>query len=100
MNPNIDLVKAAAVTPEEHRVRNVKTFRVALDSVIQGMRRLETETASEEVILARQATQNAVMWLGMEMKRLGKILGTPSPYPDGYKPENSIVNPTADGLKL
>lgn len=36
------------------------------------------------------------MWLGMMLKEMG----TPNPYPESYNPENAVVEPTADGLKL
>jgi hypothetical protein len=36
------------------------------------------------------------MWLGMHLKELG----TPNPYPNSYNTGNSVVDPTADGMKL
>jgi hypothetical protein len=36
------------------------------------------------------------MWLGMDLKRLYE----PNPYPNSYNPSNTVVEPTADGLKL
>lgn len=41
--------------------------------------------------------QEAVMWLGMDLKRLG----TPNPYPSSKDPSTGTkIEPTADGLKL
>ena len=36
------------------------------------------------------------MWLGMDLKDLG----SKNPYPNSYNPANTIVDATADGLKL
>ncbi len=74
-------------------IRQAKEFRVALDGVLQLMK---ARPSSRECALAITKTQEAIMWLGMELKRLG----TDNPYPNSYKPENTVVDPTADGLKL
>ena len=51
---------------------------------------------SRERSLVITKLQEAIMWLGMDLKDLGAA----NPYPNSYKPENTIVEPTADGLKL
>jgi hypothetical protein len=94
--PELDLVKAAAVTPAEHHISSIKTLRVSLDAVLQCMHRVQARQGSREIALSVTKVQESIMWLGMELKRAG----TPSPYPESYKPENAIVHPTADGLKL
>lgn len=40
--------------------------------------------------------ESCIMRQGMALK----YIGTPNPYPDSKDPSNTIVNPTADGLKL
>lgn len=50
---------------------------------------------SRERSLALTKLQEAVMWLGMDLKDLGN----PSPYPNSYI-KNIVVDKTADGLKL
>jgi hypothetical protein len=94
--PEIDLVKAAAVTPEEHHLRSIETLRVSLDSVLQCIHRVQARQGSREIALSVTKVQEGSMWLGAELKRCGGTL----PYPNSYKPENATVDPTADGLKL
>lgn len=74
-------------------IRAAKEERVALDVVLQMMK---SRSASRERALAITKLQECIMWLGMELKRLG----TPNPYPNSYKPESPVVDPTADGLKM
>lgn len=71
-----------------------KQLRVAIDGSIQ---RLNALSPSKERALAIIKLQEAVMWLGMDLKRLFDGI---SCYPEGYNPENATVHPVADGLKL
>lgn len=50
-----------------------KTFRKELDSVLQSMK---AATPSRERALSITKLQECVMWLGMDLKRLGEIVGT------------------------
>jgi len=52
--------------------------------------------SSRERALAVTKIQEAIMWLGMDLKRLG----TPDPYPESKNPKNTVVAPVADGLKM
>ena len=70
-----------------------KEIRVELDRTLQ---KLKAFGPSRERSLSITKLQEAIMWLGMDLKRLD----APNPYPNSYKPENVIVDPTADGLKL
>ncbi len=70
-----------------------KELRVALDIQLQ---RLKGLPASRERSLTITKLQEAIMWLGMDLKRLA----APNPYPNSYDPTNAIVDPTADSLKL
>lgn len=71
-----------------------KALRKVIDSIIQEVKDLP---ASRERSLAITKLQEAVMWLGMDLKRLG----TPNPYPSSKDPSTgSRIEPTADGLKL
>jgi len=70
-----------------------KQIRVAIDGILQ---RVKVLPASRERSLVTTKLQEATMWLGMDLKRLG----TPNPYPNSKDPSNTIVDPTADGLKL
>ncbi len=79
----------------EQNIFDVKTYRVQLDSILQSMKS-KPRMCSRERSLVITKLQEAIMWLGMELKELG----TENPYPNSYKPENATVDPTADGLKL
>lgn len=70
-----------------------KELRVALDAELQKLKDL---TSSRERSIAITKVQEAIMWLGMDLKRLD----CPNPYPNSYNPTNTTVDPTADGLKL
>ena len=73
-----------------------KEWRVELDDCLQRMKANHLIRTSRERSLAMTKLEECIMWLGMDLK----AIGTPNPYPNSYKPENSIVDPTADGLKL
>jgi hypothetical protein len=70
-----------------------KHLRKDLDKQLQ---RLKNLTPSRERSLAITKLQEAIMWLGMDLKRLNET----NPYPDSYDPTNTKINPTADGLKM
>ena len=65
-----------------------------LDEKIQEVKNLPT---SRERSLAIIKLQEAVMWLGMDLKRLNDE----NPYPSSKDPNTGDkIEPTADGLKL
>ena len=70
-----------------------KSYRMAIDTILQGVKKLP---ASRERALSITKLQEAIMWLGMDLKRLD----SPNPYPDSMHPNNTKVEPTADGLKM
>lgn len=71
-----------------------KALRKVIDGIIQEVKALP---ASRERSLAITKLQEAVMWLGMDLKRLD----TPNPYPSSKDPSTGDkIEPTADGLKL
>jgi hypothetical protein len=80
-------------TKLEKDIKDDKTLRVSLDKNLQELKELPS---SRERSLSITKLQEAIMWLGMDLKRLNE----PNPYPDSYKPENAKIAPTADGLKL
>lgn len=79
---------------DEEQIMLTKKYRKILDDALQGMR--EELKPTRELSLSITNCQQSIMWLGMNLKELG----TPNPYPQSYNPENSKVEPTADGLKL
>lgn len=76
-----------------------KELRRDIDAQIQKVKSLPP---SRERSLCITKLQEAVMWLGMDLKRINEsnpgVAG--NPYPDSKNPENTKINPTADGLKL
>lgn len=101
MNTNIDSgeqtqeqFEANKLKAKEFCVVEDKTWRVSLDKTLQE---IKTSTKSRERSLVITKLQEAIMWLGMDMKELAV---TPNPYPNSYNPSNVIVEKTADGLKL
>jgi len=70
-----------------------KELRRDTDALIQ---RLKSAPTSRERSLAITKLQEAVMWLGMDLKRINEE----NPYPNSKDPSNTKIEPTADGLKL
>jgi hypothetical protein len=77
----------------EQEIVQDKQWRVILDAILQT---IKDAPKSRERSLVVTKLQEAIMWLGMDLKQLG----TPTPYPNSYNPGNAKVDPTADGLKL
>lgn len=81
------------MTFEQEVVEN-KRLRQEIDVKIQEVKDLPV---SRERSLTITKLQEAVMWLGMDLKRLG----TDNPYPSSKDPSTgTVIEPTADGLKL
>ena len=71
-----------------------KQLRKDLDEKIQEVKSLPS---SRERSIAITKLQEAVMWLGMDLKRLNE----PNPYPSSKDPSiGDKIEPTADGLKF
>jgi hypothetical protein len=71
-----------------------KQLRKDLDEKIQQVKDLP---ASRERSLAITKLQEAVMWLGMDLKRLNEE----DPYPHSKDPgSGDVIDPTAQGLKF
>ena len=83
----------------EEQVVAVKQLRKDIDVQITNTKSLQP---SRERALTITKLQEAVMWLGMDLKRIseenpGKFT---NPYPNSKDPSNTKIEPTADGLKL
>lgn len=98
-DPTGPLCDATTGLPTETWVQNVKALRRDLDEIVQRMR---FGICSEETMQARIRVLEGIMWLGMELKRVGSIRPdlVGNPYPDSKNPTNAVINPTADKLKL
>ena len=77
----------------DQEVREIKSLRKDTDAIIQ---RIKALPGSAECTLAFRKAQESVMWLGMELKRRNEA----NPYPNSKDPSNSVIDPTADNLKL
>lgn len=76
-----------------------KTLRRSIDVSLQELKILPP---TRERSLAITKLQEAVMWLGMDLKRIHEAnpgVGE-NPYPSSKDPTNLKIEPTADGLKL
>jgi hypothetical protein len=89
--------KPAGVTDLD--ITTNKTLRRDLDGALQTLKGL---APSRERALARTKIEEAVMWLGMDLKRIGEARPevVPNPYPNSKDPSNTVVDKTADGLRL
>ena len=92
---------------QNEAIAQTKTLRKELDAVLSNLKRATGEypcNAGEEVhvrksrerSIAVTKIQEAIMWLGMDLKDIG----APNPYPHSYDPASPVVEPTADGLRL
>lgn len=87
-----------------------KTFRKEADELLQRMKEHKVflalspdfEVAEEKQEAITQHTislwnlESCIMRLGMSLK----YIGNPNPYPNSKDPSNTVVEPTADGLKM
>lgn len=72
----------------------IKQLRRELDEKIQKVRELPL---CRETSIVITKLQEAVMWLGMDLKRLNEA----NPYPSSKDPSTGDkIEPTADGLKF
>lgn len=78
----------------ESEVSSIKEHRRDIDNQI---RRLKLWPQTRERAIAITKLQEAVMWLGMDLKRIGEanpgLLA--DPYPNSKDPSNSVIDRTA-----
>lgn len=75
-------------------IPKVKQLRKDIDDVIQRVKSLDS---CREVSICITKLQEAVMWLGMDLKRIGDV----NPYPNSKDPSTGTkIDPTADNLKF
>lgn len=79
------------VTHEENQIIMSKQVRIDIDDIL---RRVDNMEVSRETNLVITKLQEAIMWMGMNLKRLGN----PNPYPNSRNTNNTKVDKTADGL--
>lgn len=76
-----------------------KELRRDIDAIIQ---RTKSLPPSRERSITITKLQEAVMWMGMDLKRISETFpgSINNPYPNSKDPSNTKIEPTADGLKL
>ena len=81
-------------------VKETKQFRKDLDAILQQIKTASRQ--SRERSLSITKIQEAIMWLGMDLKTWNEENGgiLAKPYPESYNPESPKIEPPADGLKL
>lgn len=87
---------------QELNIIATKTLRRDIDRQIQNLKKSESDRRSRERSLAITKLQEAVMWLGMDLKAMNEEQpgSIENPYPHSKDPSNTVIDPTADGLKL
>lgn len=96
--------------PPKTAISQTKQFRKDLDGILQELKFDSNPIAphdyarsSRERSIAVTKLQEAIMWLGMDLKAINEDSPsdeTANPYPQSYNPESTVIEPTADGLKL
>jgi hypothetical protein len=90
-------------------ISETKQYRKDLDKVLQCLKLSSIATgpapcrSSRERSISITKIQEAIMWLGMDLKAIDEespSKETANPYPQSYNPESQVIEPTADGLKL
>jgi uncharacterized protein YegP (UPF0339 family) len=76
-----------------NNVRANKELRQDMDAILQ---RLKPLPGSRERSLSITKLQEAIMWLGMDLKRLNEE----NPYPESKNPDSDKIEPTADNMKM
>lgn len=86
-------------------VAETKQLRKDLDELLQKLKpnpAPENHRSSRERSLAVTKIQEAVMWLGMDLRAMREegIPGCENPYPESKNPDSPTIEKTADNLKL
>lgn len=90
-------------------ISQTKYWRRQLDDILQSIKSNSHPTAphewarsSRERSIAVTKLQEAIMWLGMDLKAIGEENPglVANPYPSSKDPSTPTIEPTADGLKL
>lgn len=91
-----------------------KQSRKELDDALQNLRKNADRgftgfrapdhpvRSSRERSMAITKIQEAIMWLGMDLKAINEEVpgAAPNPYPESYNPASPKIEPTSEGLKL
>lgn len=96
---------------KEEAIIAAKTFRKDADNLLQRMKEHRARLSSPSShpvgcddsgefianhVLSIRDLESCIMRQGMALKHIG----TPNPYPNSKDPTSTVVEPTADGLKM
>jgi len=87
----------------EGAITQDKELRRNIDVIIQDLKGGEAPIrTSRERSICITKLQEAIMWLGMDLKSINEEWPgiQENPYPHSKDPSNLVIEPTADGLKL
>lgn len=84
------------ISSKDLNIIETETLRVEFDAALQNLKKAELNRRSRERSIAVTKLQEAIMWLGIDLKGLNAL----NSYPNSCKPDDAIAEPTADGLKL
>jgi hypothetical protein len=93
------------MTPQEH-ITETKMVRVDLDTTLQTLKLMSGQPVrgtardagqsrpSRERSIAVTKLQEAIMWLGMDLKAIDEENpgASPNPYPESYNPASPVVD--------
>ena len=98
---------------QKAQTRDTKQFRKDLDEALSRLKNASNADrelrgsddhprSSRERLLSITKIQEAIMWLGMDLKaqREEGACDCENPYPESYNPDSPVIEPTADGIKL
>lgn len=87
------------IDPDNH-IAVSKSFRQLLDGILQGLKNANRKSRERSIAITK--TQEAIMWLGIDLKAINEESpgSPPNPYPESYNPASPKIEPTSEGLKL
>ncbi len=91
--PGQSIVTAPVITKLD-KIAYTKSQRRNLDDILQS---IKAASPSRERSLTITKLQEAIMWLGQDLKVIGL---EPNPYPNSYDTASPVVDPVSEGLKI
>lgn len=88
------MINETEIDPTTRDIVETKEHRIDLDAILQRIKNSPRKSRERSLVVTK--LQEAIMWLGMDLKDLGGS----NPYPNSYDPTNAVVDKTADGLTL
>lgn len=96
----IEIFKIMTQEEKDAAIVTIKTFRRDFDAKLQELKAFKDSLgrcdAAAQCTISMRALEDVNLRLGLTLKELG----TENPYPNSKDPSNTIVDPTADGLKF